>query len=211
MCKNNVWKESLKEVKIMENKNFFIVLFSSVLAVFAGAFFAFFAVFGNIHKNYQTSFFSDRFIPITIANRNDSLPQFDKIFEKQQKLVDEINKDFDNLMNQNLVPAGFMFLGHNNTGYGDSTGIKTEEMKDCYKITVDLKPFNKDEKNVDVKVKDSTISISAKYQQKDKSKFSSSQFYQALTLPGKLSSKDIKQQKHGDSLVITISKKDSKG
>lgn len=73
-----------------------------------------------------------------------------------------------------LSPSGFMFIGNNNQ---NSASIKTEDLKDSYKITVDLKPFNNDKKNIDVKVKDNIVSISAQYQSKDKNEFSSSQFY----------------------------------
>jgi len=187
----------------MDSKKFLIILVSSVLAVFLGAFVAFWAIFGNLQKNYHTSFFDRNMV----TGVDDSFAQMDKMFEHQQKMLDRINKDFDDLMNNNQSHSGFMLLGNHGTGAENSASIKTEEQKDFYKITVNLKPFNKDGKNVDVKVKGNTVSISAKYQSKDKNEFNSSQFYQSLTLPSKLEAKDIKQEKHGDSLVITIPKK----
>ena len=35
-----------------------------------------------------------------------------------------------------------MFSGNNDANSENSTSIKTENLKDFYKITVDLKPFN---------------------------------------------------------------------
>jgi len=192
----------------MDNKKFLIVLAGSVVAVFLGAFLAFWILFGNVHKHYQTSFIDNGIFPRAIAmdNPDDYFPRIDKMIENQQKLFNKINKDFEELMNVNPAPSGFMFLGSNKINNQNSASIKTEESKDSYKITVDLKPFNNDEKNVDLKVKDNIISISANYQSKDKNEFSSSHFYQSLTLPAKLNVKDIKQEKQGASLVITIPK-----
>lgn len=86
------------------------------------------------------------------------------------------------------------------------SNIKTEETNDFYKITIDLKPFDNDSKNVNIKVKNNKVTISAQYQLKNKNEFNSSQFYQSLTLPEKIDTKDIKQEIQKNYLIITIPK-----
>ena len=72
----------------MENKIFLIVLFSSVLAVFAGAFLAFYLVFWSFQKHYQVDVIPKKLMPIAISNGYFS--DADNIFKKQQKLINEI-------------------------------------------------------------------------------------------------------------------------
>lgn len=191
----------------METKKFLIILLSSVLAVFVGTFLAFWILFGNIN-NYHKAFSNSLIIPEAFAAENTikNISDIDKVIEQQIKFFDKINKDFEELMNIKPVPSGYIFLGKNKINNQSQTSIKTEELKDKYRITVDLKPFNNDEKNVDLSVKDNTISISANYQSKAKNDFNSSHFYQSLTLPEKLNVKDIKQEKKDSNLIITIPK-----
>lgn len=192
----------------METKKFFIILLSSVLAVFVGAFLSFWVLFGNINNNYHKVSNDSLIIPKVFATENtiNDISDTNKVIEQQVKIFDKVNKDFEELMNIKPVPSSYMFIGKNRINNQSQTSIKTEELKDKYKITVDLKPFNNDEKNVDLKVKDNTISISANYQSKAKNEFNSSHFYQSLTLPEKLNIKEIKQEKKGSYLIITVPK-----
>jgi len=157
------------------------MLACSVVTVFLGAFLAFWILFGNIKHNYQSSFFDNTIFPkaVAIEYNDDYFSHVDKMLENQRKLFDQINKDFEKFMNISPAPSSFMFSGNTKTNNQSSVNIKTEESKDLYKITVDLKPFNNDEKKVDLNVKDNIITISANYQSKNKNEFSSSHFYQS--------------------------------
>lgn len=178
----------------MNKKQFSILLISIVLAAFLGAFAASVFVFGNRQPAPPAGFG-----PAYIGDKP-MMP--DEILEHQKKLFDnfeKINDDIENVVEHSPAGAGFVFV--------NNKGLKTEETKDAYKIIVDLKPFNKDEKNVDVKTLGNSIIISANYKSKDKNEFSSSQFYQSLSLPIKIDEKTVKKVKQGDSLVIIIPKK----
>lgn len=113
-------------------------------------------------------------------------------------------------INQKPIPLDYPIFGNTLLNAGNVTSIKTEETKDGYKIKVNLKPFNNDPKNVDVKIRGKKVSISAQYKSKTKEESSSSQFFQTLSLPEKIDLKSVKQEKEGDSLVITIPKLSAK-
>lgn len=180
----------------MDNKKFLIILFSSFIAFFLGSFFAFQAIFGNFEKN------SSSFTGI-----DDSFSQMDKMIEEHQKILDQFNKDIDHFMNKNNTSSGIVIIDNQGIKTINSAIVSSEETKDSYRILVDLKPFNKDEKNIGIKVKNKTVQISAQYKSKDDNKFNYSQFYQTLSIPEKLNMDDIKREKYGDKLVITIPKK----
>lgn len=121
--------------------------------------------------------------------------------------MSDIDRQF---INQQPIPVDYPIFGNTLLNAGNVTSIKTEETKDGYKIKINLKPFNNDPKNVDVKIKGKKVSISAQYKSKTKQGTSSSQFFQTLTLPEKIDIKAVKQEKQGDSLVITIPKSEPK-
>lgn len=161
----------------MNKKQFIILLFSTCIAAFFGAYIAFRAVTMPPPP------------PPAIMDTND------------------LAKQSEDFMNQPPMPADFMVFGNSFLNAGNVTSIKTIETKDSYLIKINLKPFNNDPKNVDVKVKGKHISISANYKSKNENQSSSSQFYQSLTLPSKIDDKSVVQKREGDFLVITIPKK----
>ena len=168
----------------MDKKNFTILLVSTVLAAFLGAFWA-------VYLSRP---------PHPPLGMNPPMPiaEQEKMMEQQEDYFEKFNHDFDELVEHS--PARGSFISINNAG------LKTEETKDMYKIIVDLKPFNNDEKNVNVKTHGKTVSISAQYKSKDKNEYSSSQFHQELMLPTKIDANAVKEEKKGDSLIITIPK-----
>lgn len=160
----------------MNKKQFIILLFSTCIAAFFGAFVAF---------------------------RMVTMPPPPPPIMDTNQIVKQ-NEDF---MNQPPMPANFMVFGNSFLNAGNVTSIKTEETKDGYLIKINLKPFNNEPKNVDVKVKGKHVSISANYKSKTQNQSSSSEFYQSLTLPSKIDDKAVTQKKEGNFLVITIPKK----
>lgn len=169
----------------MDKKHFIILLLSTITASFLGAFWAVY-----LSKPPHP--------PLGMTTPMQSEEQ-EKFIEQQEEFFEKFNHNFDDFVEH--TPANASFIAMNNIG------LKTEETKDAYKITVDLKPFNNDEKNVKVKIHGKTVSISAEFKSNDKQNFSSSQFHQTLILPSKINTKEIKQEKLDDSLVITLLKK----
>lgn len=191
----------------MDKKNFLHLLLAVVVTIFFSIFFSFWFFFGR-NKN-QEYINPENNVPTAVINANDSFKQMNKMIENQQKYFDQINQNIDDSTTQGNRSANFLFAGNNLLNMENSASIRTEELKDSYKITVNLKPFNNDPNNIDLKVKGNRITISAKYKSKNKNEFNSSQFYESLTLPSKLDAGTIKKQKEGSNLIIVIPKEDT--
>lgn len=170
----------------MDKKHFIILLLSTITAAFLGAFWA-------VHLSRPPH-------PPLGMKTPMQLEEQEKIMEQQEEFFEKFNHNFDDFVEH--TPANASFIAMNNIG------LKTEETKDAYKISVDLKPFNNDEKNVDVKTHGRTVSISAEYKSNDKQNFSSSKFHQTIMLPTKIETDEIKKEKKGDYLLITLPKED---
>lgn len=189
----------------MERDKFIILLASTVIAAFLGAFTASMITNGDDHQ--CPCFFPNMIerpmkahMPISL---NRTFGHHERMIESPEEAADKLENDIENEaedLSMSHAPrhGGFFFIS--------TAGLKTQETKDLYKIIVDLKPFNKDMENVNVKVRGNMITISAKYKSNAKNQFSSSQFYQTLTMPMKINSSAIKKHKEGDSLVIVIPK-----
>lgn len=182
----------------MDKKNFTILLLSTVIAAFLGAF----AASWYFHTNFEHSY-NPMMRPIS-RGFDKSFNNVEKMIERQQDVFDEdidngLENDMDDMVEHAPMSLNFAYMSNN--------GLKTSETNDAYKVTVDLKPFNSDEKNIDMKVKGNSLYISAKYKSKGQHEFHSSQFYQVLHLPKDANVKGINQQKEGDFLVINIPKK----
>ncbi|MEI7473988.1 MAG: Hsp20/alpha crystallin family protein [bacterium] len=172
----------------MDKKRFLIVLISCVSAVFLASFLAFWLIFGHISRNYYVSNYNSE------VNTSERSFTADKIIQDQNNLIEQMDKDFNQL---SLFP-----LAHINMNY--SPMIKTENTKDTYKITINLRSFNNDPKNVDFKINNNMVNISAKYQSKDKK--NSSSFSQSFNLTDKVDEAKIKEDKKNGYLIITIPK-----
>lgn len=163
----------------MEKKKFIILLLCSVSAVFLAAFLSFYLVFGNMTKNYHLNY-------------------IDQSFEEHNNIVKEMEKNFGSLTILDLNNISNNYIANNNA--------KIEELKDSYKITIALKPYNNDPKNVNFKIKNNNVTISTKYKSEEKNNYSSSSFYQSFNLADKLDSKKTTKIVNKHNLIITIPK-----
>lgn len=179
----------------MERQKFIILLASTVIAAFLGAFVASVFVNGG-HRRHYNQFDVTPLPPVDFAN---VMQQHQKMMDQQEKFFDKMNDDIEDSIEKTS--------GYSSFGFMSNAGVNVQETKDLYKIIIDLKPFNNDTNNVDVKINGHNAVISAKYKSKDKNDYRSSEVYQSLTLPSKIDLKSIKKQKEGNSLVISIPKK----
>lgn len=194
----------------MDKKHFLILLGSVILAIFVSIFFSFWVFFGH-HRPSEPRFAHVMIAPPNTAYAGDvdaSFKEINKMMERQQKIIDKMNKDFANQMV--ATPNNFVFVNDKVFKSNDSVSITSEEFKDKYEITINLKPFNNDENNIKVNVKDKTVIISADYKSQGKKKSNSASLYQSFTLSSKIDPKEVKKDKKGDLLIITIPKKINK-
>jgi len=185
-----------QETQIVDNEQtrksdrFVIKLLVGFIAIFLGAFLAFFVVFSSITKNMQIAYAFD---DVRHSQFNDDIfknadQEFDRMFKESQ-----------------IFPMVFKF--NNDLLKPENATLRTEETPKEYKIIIDLKSFGSDEKNVNFKADNNRVIISAKYKNdKDKHSYSSNSLYESFGLPEKIDSSKIIKEKDGDHLVITIPK-----
>lgn len=186
----------------MDRKKFLILLTCTVIAAFLGAFFASFLALGGPrapHRPLPPAFMGEPQKPPMPGEFENAMEKQENILDRDMEFFDRFDSDMEDLIEHSPNAAGFIQM--------NNIGLKTMETPKEYKIEIDLKPFGGNAKNVDVKVRGNIIKISAGYKSKDKNNYSSSQFYQAMTLPAKIDSSAVKQEKQDDLLIITIPKK----
>jgi len=195
----------------MDKKKILILLASIVLAVFVIAPLSSPVFAGDINDSFKVGKMNNSCkvgkmnYSFKTGRINNSFTDINKIMKSQQKLIKKMNKNFtsskiEKSNNSNNVKKNF-------SKTDDSVSITSEEFKKMYKITVDLRPFGKDENNIRVDVKDKTVMIRADYKSEENNKSISSSLYQAFKLSSKVDIKGIKRERNGDFLIITIPKK----
>ncbi len=182
----------------MDKKSFLILLSCTLIAGFLGALIAIYSLKPRPVRIVPPMFGEFR-RPPRPGDFEDAMERQEKIFERDMKFFDKFESDMDDLIENSPNAAGFIQM--------NNAGLKTIETPKEYKIEIDLKPFGKNEKNVNLKIKGNTVKISAGYKSDDKNNYSSSQFYQALSLPGRIDAKAVKRVRKGDILTIIIPKR----
>lgn len=185
----------------MDKKSFIILLASTIIAAFLGAFIAS-AVFSDKPKPYRPLYrpmTKQRQVHLKPNEVENVFEQQEEMLERDMRFFDRFDSDMDDLIKRSSNSTGFIQM--------NTAGLKTEETPSEYKIVVDLKPFGNNEKNVSVRTRGNVLKISAGYESNEKNNFNSSQFYQALTLPTKIEPRTIKKEIKGNRLTIIIPKK----
>src|SRR5574344_976174 len=162
----------------MDKKQFLILISTASALFFIGGFFGANAYLKHAFNNSIEKAFA--------LNDNENI---NDMIELQQKNIENFNKAFFTPAH-NIDHSGFTFFENENTNSG---AIKTENLSNAYKITVNLKPFNNDENNVKVKVGKHRI-------------YNSASIYQTFSVPDKLDKKAVKSIKSGNKLIITVPK-----
>lgn len=185
----------------MDKKNFLILLTCTVIAAFLGAFFASSLISNRRppHPPMLEEMQGHHNRPQIQGGFENPMEQQEEIFDRDMDFFNRFESDMEDLIEQSPNTAGFIQM--------NNAGLKTTETPKEYKIEIDLKPFGADAKNVEIRSRANTIKISAGYKSKDKNNYSSSQFYQAITLPAKIDSNAIKKEQSGNILTVIIPKK----
>lgn len=189
----------------MDNKQFSILLTGVMFLAFLGAFLGTLVCFKEMNptdfnKRPFPHFMQEQMVPPPMHGefiRPNKAAE--KMIEEQDELLDKAEDNFEDMMEHVPTPARLVLVS--------SGGIKTEEMGKAFKVIVDLKPFNNDEKNIKVSTHGDKIFVVARYKSDKNGEFNSAQLHQMLTFPVKVDASKIKKQKEGNSLVIIVPKK----
>ena len=147
----------------------------SGLLIFLGAFCAFYVV-ADWH-------FKRLLDPMT------QIRKFDREMARQEKQLDQFaKKEFkihDNNMKNNQV-------------------IRAEQLPDAYKITIDLRPFDNNEKNVEVKTEGNMLLIDAAGETNSKNNTKIVKYSQAFRFGESIKTNEITKVREGNNYIITV-------
>lgn len=148
----------------------------TALLVFLGAFCAFYAVSDWHFKRLYDPSYQIRKMEHAMMNQERNM---ERAFRKHMK------KDF-------LLEKKAGEISH------------IEKTPDAYKIIIDLKPFDNDPKNVEVKANGDTLSINAAGIKNGRKGEAIYKFMQNYSFDENVNLSDMQKEKIGDALVITI-------
>lgn len=115
------------------------------------------------------------------------------------KMIEQQSKDMDKFASVQTFPNPFL-----NPFAAGPVKVQTFEDDDSYKVVVDLRPFNGDEKNIVVKARPHKVSIEGKYDFKNKHAQKDVSFSQSFSLPEEIEVDKVTKEKKGNSYIITL-------
>ena len=120
---------------------------------------------------------------------------------KVSQRLDRILREQDRVFNDfNKIPIGFQ------AALNEKSPVEVESFKEenAYKIIIDLKPFDNNINNVDVKVDGRKVTVSGiKYKDRH-NREDLYTFSQTFLLPQEVDALDVKKEKVKDKYVITL-------
>lgn len=146
------------------------------LLVFLGAFSAFYVVADWHFKQMFDPMFQLRKMDRAIMKQERQMDKFaQKEFSKEQKML------------QNSAPF-----------------IHVDRTKDTYKIVIDLRPFDNNENNVEVKSNGNTVTINAVGEKNSRNGQKIMRYSQTFAFGEQIDTDDITKVRQGNEYIITI-------
>ncbi len=162
-------------------KNHILKYIGIVMATLVGSFLAFYFVADMTIKHLTDPVYQFR--------------KFDKMMERQAKDMEKMDRRMSKEMG----------IPHFNK---NKSMVVVERDDDDYKIIVDLRAFDNNEKNVKFDLNNNMATVSASVEKTKKHEDSIVEFSQTFYLSGNLDKKNIKKERERNKYVITIPLKD---
>ena len=131
-----------------------------------------------------------------LTNPEYQFRKFDKMMERQAKDMEKFDKKM--MKDMGLPPM-----------YKNKSMVVVDKLDDEYKIFVDLRPFDNNEKNVNFELNNNMATVSASIEKEKRHRDSIVEFSQTFYLDGDLDKKNIKTEKERGKYIITIPLKDN--
>ena len=157
------------------------------LLIFLGAFAAFYVVSDWHFKRMLDPAFQMRRMDRAVMQRERNFDKMERKALKQQEWLDK--KAFK--MQRNLERNAAQF-------------IHVEKADDAYKIIIDLKPFDNDEKNVEIRPDGNTLTIKAAGERNVRNKKAIIRYSQTFAFGEDIDSANITKVREGDNYIITV-------
>ena len=157
------------------------------LLVFLGSFLAFYAVADWHFKRILDPSFYMRRMDKAVMQRERNFDKMERRALKQQEWIDKRTMK----MQQKMAEQSSQF-------------IHVEKADDAYKIVIDLRPFDNDEKNVEVKTDGNTVVINAAGEKNSRHRQEIVKYSQAFAFGEDVNTSEITKVREGDKYIITI-------
>ena len=131
---------------------------------------------------------------MTIKHLTDPVYQFRKF----DRMMEQQAKDMDKMDRRMMREMGMPHFHKN------KSMVMVDKDDDEYKIVVDLRAFDNNEKNVKFDLKNNMATISASIEKEKRHEDSIVEFSQSFYLSGNIDSKNIKKEKERNKYIITI-------
>lgn len=119
-----------------------------------------------------------------------------KYMQKMERDMIKQEKQFDKEMRKNFnIPRNMS----ENSGF-----INVERMNDAYKINIDLRPFDNNEKNVEVKTEGNSIVINAAGERSNNRKQEIVRYSQTIGFTEDIKTDKITKVRQGSDYIITV-------
>ena len=82
--------------------------------------------------------------------------------------------------------------------------VHVEKTEDAYKIIIDLRPFDNNEKNVEVRTEGNTVIINAAGEKNTRHKQEIMKYSQAFAFGEDINANNITKVREGDNYIITV-------
>ncbi len=157
------------------------------LLVFLGAFLAFYVVADWHFKRMLDPSFYMRRMDKAVMQRERNFDKMERRAIKQQEWLDKKAMKMQHKMAQHSAQF-----------------IHVEKVDDAYKIIIDLRPFDNDEKNVEVRTDGNTVIINAAGERSNRRGQEIVKYSQAFGFGENIDSSAITKVREGDKYIITI-------
>lgn len=146
------------------------------LLIFFGAFCAFYIVSDWHFKRMMNPYLQ--------------MKNFDKMIQEQER---NFEKKFQS-----------DFINPNRLNKSSSQFIRVEKLSNAYRIVIDLRPFDNDERNVEIKAEGNTLIINVAGAKTVRNKQEVIKYSQAIAFGEKINTDEITKVKQGYNYIITI-------
>ncbi len=161
--------------------------FLTGLLVFLGAFSAFYVISDwHFKRMYDPAFYMRRMDKAIMQRENDYNKMEMREFKHNQKLQKKFMKHEERLSRD---------VGR---------FVHVEKLDDAYKIIIDLRPFDNNEKNVEVKTSGNTMTINAAGEKNIHNKQELIRYNQTFSFAENIDASNIIKERRGDDYIITV-------
>lgn len=135
---------------------------------------------------------------------------YDPVYQmgRMDKAIMQREKNFDRMEMRALKQQEKMdkqALKHREKFEKETSGfIHVEQTPDEYRIIIDLRPFNNNEKNIEVKTSNNTITINAAGETNNRNKQEIIRYSQTFAFGEKIDANEITKTRDGNNYIITV-------